>query len=285
MGLEISSPAKVNLLLKVTGKVTGGYHEITTLFSKITLHDRLSCRLRDDSELRLTCDDPALACSEGNLVLKAARALLESTGCEKGADLHLEKSIPISAGLGGGSSDCATSLRLLSRLWDLEISEENLFCIAKNLGADVPFFLLKNANAIGRGIGEKLAPVKIDRPYHLLLVKPSLAISAKEAYTGSDFSFDPFEIDEQMLADIRSGNPARLAKQMQNDLEPWALSKYPELRKLKSELENCDPAPLKVMMSGSGSTFMALFEDERDLQEALLKITDYPFVMPVKTLV
>src|SRR5712671_1950628 len=150
------APGKLNLFLHVLGKRSDGYHELQTVFRLVARADRLGIALREDGEIRRSG-----ATFENDLCVKAATALKQAAGCAKGCDLSLEKNLPVGGGMGGGSSDAATVLLVLNRLWNLGFSRAKLSEIGKTLGADVPFFLF-GKNAIGEGTGERLQALELE---------------------------------------------------------------------------------------------------------------------------
>jgi 4-diphosphocytidyl-2-C-methyl-D-erythritol kinase len=293
--LRLSAPAKVNLVLRILGKRADGYHELETLFERIDLADELTFQIRP-SGLALTCDNPALSCGEDNLVLKAARLLQHTFQMTQGASIHLTKRIPIAAGLGGGSSDAATTLMGLSRLWELEIPTEQLHALAAHLGSDVPFFLLQQPFAIGKGRGERLEP--LPEPYPTLwhvVVTPPVTLSTPEVYAGFDAkksaltppqplesstpqdirrSVGPAEAEEKLgqgltggassismcVHALRSGPAiAGLAKGSWNDLEPEAIRRCPVIHDIRILLRK--GGCVAAITSGSGPSVVGLCHD------------------------
>ncbi len=265
------SLAKINLFLKVTGKRPNGYHEIISIFQKISLLDTITFKLNGSSKISLQCDHPNVPVDGSNLIVKAAEALRKFTQCGYGADITLKKNIPVAAGLGGGSSNSATTLVALNELWGLDLSTRELEEMAFKLGADVPFFL-NSSLALVEGAGERVTPLAPRKSIPILLVNPGFAISAKDAYQKSNFNFNPVEPRESVLNDMESGEPARIAKHLMNDLQPWALKTYPELKTLKNKMESLKPAPLGVLMSGSGPTLFATYDSLESCNAAKRKI-------------
>ncbi|MBF0171099.1 MAG: 4-(cytidine 5'-diphospho)-2-C-methyl-D-erythritol kinase [Nitrospinae bacterium] len=280
--LIIPCPAKVNLTLRVVGKRADGYHELDSVMVPLSLADTLTIAPADDGEIHFACDDPALG-GDDNLVVRAAHALRHFTGADAGARLTLTKRIPVAAGLGGGSSDAAGALRGLQLLWDVSLSEETLHRLAASLGADVPFFL-DGIAARAEGIGDRLTPLGPFPVAHLLLVKPAFGVSAADAYRNGAFSFAPDPDPLATVTDLLSGVADRQAGRMVNDLAAWVMKAYPELARLRDEVAAADPAPVTVMMSGSGPTLFALYrtgDDCRRAESALQGIA--PFVQAVTT--
>ncbi len=278
------SQAKVNLFLKVTGRRQDGYHLINSLFQKISLADSITFRTNDSGAIGLRCSDATLPTDERNLIVKAAKSLQSASGSMPGAEIELIKEIPVGAGLGGGSSNGATTLMTLNEMWGANLSRDQLMEIAANIGADVPFFLGSDSAWV-EGTGERLWPLAPQKSFSVLLVNPGFHISAGEAYTKSKFSFAKPANKEKIIEDCLSGEPERIAKILHNDLEPWALANYPVLARLKTEIERGEPKPLGVLMTGSGPTMMAFYDTEQICKKAALRLYDLaPFVEMTRTL-
>lgn len=208
---DVPAPAKLNLFLHVVGKRPDGYHLLQSLFILIDWADTLHVERRDDG--RLQRHDRGDALPEDDLCLRAARALRQASGCTLGADIHIEKRLPSGAGMGGGSSDAASTLLALNRLWGLHWPRSRLLPIALALGADVPFFV-GGRNAFVEGIGEVLHPAEID-PMRLAVVKPAVSIGTREI-----FSSPLLQMSESVA--IVAGFPAanrELAKQLSSDAD------------------------------------------------------------------
>ena len=225
--IRLRAPAKLNLYLRVLGRRPDGFHEIETVFERIDLADELTFEPADG--LALACTDPALSCGEDNLVIKAARLLQRATGTSLGARIHLSKYIPVSAGLGGGSSDAASALIGLNRLWELGLPRERLTPLAAELGSDVPFFLAGTAFAIGRGRGEMCEPLPDAAPLAHILVVPPERLSTRDVYAGSQFDLTATGPSITMITHaLRNGSAmAGLAHGLRNDLEPEAIRRCP----------------------------------------------------------
>ena len=237
------APGKLNLFLHVLGRreegEQAGYHELQTAFRLIERADRVGIADRPDGRLRFEG-----AFGEENLCFRAARLLREATGVERGAELRLEKNLPVGGGLGGGSSDAATVLLALNRLWGCRLSREKLMAIGLRLGADVPFFVY-GRNALGEGIGERLRPLDLAPAWYLVLV-PQVSVSTKETF-----------------ASALTGRSKRLKippffpGQGQNDLEVVVTARYPEVAAQLAWLKQRCP---QARMTGSGACVFAEFE-------------------------
>ncbi len=246
MSVTEFAPAKVNLGLAVLGKLENGYHELDSLFVTFDVGDTLTLTPRDSGiELEIVGLD--LPTNRENLVYRAAEMYLEHLGNPGGVNIRLEKILPIAAGLGGGSSDAAATLRGISRLYP---SNQNLFELAKKLGADVPFLLSGGAARV-QGFGEVLEPVKLPE-IHLVLANPGVGITAREAYLGLNGRYGTkLELPKIIAALSNLEIPP-----YRNDLEAPVLEAYPIVGTVKTALEQA--GLYGVLMSGSGSTCFGL---------------------------
>ena len=262
-------PAKINLGLRVLGRRTDGYHEIVTLFQAIDLWDTLEAV--HAPELTLTADDPALPTDDRNLALRAAKLLRRRAPATagQGAALHLTKRIPAGGGLGGGSSDAAGSLVLLSRLWGLSLTAEDLCAMAAEIGSDVPFFL-SGGTAAGFGRGERLeslAPIP-ERP--LVLGFPPFALSTAEVYRALRAPLTPPDTGvtvSRLFVNFAERNDFALAT---NDLEAPAFAMRGELVAFRDALVSLGAEP--ALLSGSGSTVFGLFGAGADVAPVVSRL-------------
>ena len=254
----LRAPAKINWTLNVTGVRPDGYHELDMLMQTVELHDRLE--LEEDERLTLSCDREDAPCDERNLVMRAARALQAACGCKRGARMRLAKRIPSQAGLGGGSSDCASALRGLNALWGLNLDEERLREIGLRLGADVPF-CLTGGLCRARGLGEALTPLP-SRSRRVLLVKPAQGLSTPEVFHAFDRLARPDPADNEAAARaLALGDDELLARSARNMLIDAAISLCPEVRETLCALRELGAS--FCAMSGSGSACLALFPEKR----------------------
>ncbi len=241
------APAKVNRFLHIVGRREDGYHLLESVFQLIDWHDWLSFRVRPEPDIRLSCNLPALS-HQDNLAYRAAALLKRETQCPLGVDIHLEKHIPMGAGLGGGSSDAATVLVALNHLWQLNLSSSQLADMALQLGADVPFFI-HGHNAYVTGIGEHIEPIDIDLPT-LLLVTPNVHVSTQSVFQHPDLTRESQIVGKNAL-------PTPLGKFGRNDCEPLVRTLYPEIDAIFQTLEEfCHPR-----LTGTGATVYAMFDN------------------------
>jgi 4-diphosphocytidyl-2-C-methyl-D-erythritol kinase len=254
--ISLKAPAKINLYLKVLGKLPDGYHEIESLMQAIDLYDDIIIEKSNLVELR--CSDLSLPSDENNLAFRAARLL-----CDKyhipGAKIELIKRIPAGAGLGGGSSDAAFVLRGLCELYELKPHHNDLLQIAGKLGSDVPFFF-SSGQALARGRGEILSDVKVSLDYQIVLLSPSIAISTAEVYG----SVKKILTKRSSVALLTNNNSLsgfiNISNEFHNDLEDVVLTKYPFLDDLKRSLLGA--GAFYSSMTGSGSSFFGLFTND-----------------------
>lgn len=256
----LPSFAKINWILRVLGRRADGFHELRTIFQTITLHDTISFTARDDAELQLTCDLPDVPVDESNLILRAAIALREKHDIKKGASIHLEKVIPLEGGLGGGSSNAATALLGLTRLWKVETNKRELEKLGASLGADVPFFLT-GGTALGTGLGTEVRPINEVTAEHLLIIKPGEKVSTAEAYkalsapaltkVGSDIILSISRADEQFADSYPDA--------LRNDFEPVVFHLKPEIERAKNALVQMGARA--SLLAGSGSSVFGVFDN------------------------
>ncbi len=251
------APAKLNLFLHVVGRRPDGYHLLQTAFRFINYADRLSFEISDSPEITLLDPIPGIP-PESDLCVRAARLLQHESGCTKGVKIGLEKNLPMGGGLGGGSSDAATTLIVLNRLWELNHSREKLQQIALKLGADVPVFVF-GENAFAEGIGEKLVPISLCPAWYLILVPP-VSIPTAEIFASPDLTRNTIPIKISDFS-IKTGR---------NDLEPVACSLYPAVGDYLAWLGQYG----RALMTGSGSCVFAEFRDEIEAGRALGALPD-----------
>lgn len=246
------APAKINLFLHITGKRDDGYHLLQSVFRLLDHGDTVHIRVRDDVQITRSIDLPGVP-AEQDLCIRAARLLQEHTGCEHGADIHVTKRTPMGGGLGGGSSDAATVLLALNRLWQINLKREELLSLGLKLGADVPFFIF-GENAWVEGIGEKLQSIQLNNAYYVVIT-PQVHISTAEIFASKQLT--------------RDTNPTTIAAflrdNVHNDLEAVVSQQYPEVANCIKWLSQFSAA----RMSGSGSSVFAAFE-HREQAEAVL---------------
>ncbi len=262
-GPDYLAPAKLNLFLHIVGRRADGYHLLQSVFVPIDRCDVLRFAVRDDGLVRRVNEVPGVA-SDDDLAVRAARLLQEATGTRQGVDIELEKRIPMGGGLGGGSSDAATTLLALARLWKTGFDSEGLAAIAGPLGADVPFFLMGRP-AWAEGIGDRLTPLEI-RPRWYLVLTPPVSVPTVSIYTAPELTRDTEALkmeDFSALPDL--GASIRSDRRFRNDMEAVVTARYPVVREHLEWLRRHADA----RMTGSGSCVFAGF-DSREAAEQVL---------------
>lgn len=245
------APAKLNLMLRVVGRRADGYHLLQTVFRFIDYGDTVWIRVREDGAITRTRPLPGVA-EEDDLTLRAARALQAASGTMLGADIGLEKRLPAGGGLGGGSSDAATTLLALNHLWNTGFTRQRLQTLGLSLGADVPVFLY-GRTALAEGIGELLSPLPQPPAWYLVLVPP-VAVTTAEIFRHPELKRDSEQIKIQSFS-VPAGN----------DLEPLACRLYPQVARHLAWLKAVGPA----QMTGSGACVFAAFSEESAARQAL----------------
>ncbi len=240
-----SAPAKINLFLHVTGRRADGYHELETLFRIVDWCDRISIAPTDDGRIERVGGDPRIA-AEHDLAVRAARLLKEACGVRAGARLRIEKRLPIGGGLGGGSSDAATVLVALDRIWRTGLSTAALCELGARLGADVPVFVL-GRDAWATGIGDRLEPMELPAA-HYVIIDPGVAVATGAVFQSAELTRNTAPIT---IAGWLAGARGR------NDLEPLVCSRVPEVAAARGWLSARAPA----RMSGSGACIFAEVAD------------------------
>jgi 4-diphosphocytidyl-2-C-methyl-D-erythritol kinase len=257
--LQLSSPAKVNLLLRIVGKRDDGYHDIETVLQTIELSDQVRLR-RAGHEIALTCDDPPLPPDRTNLAHRAASILLAHANTHCGIHIHLQKRIPVGAGLGGGSSNAATVLVGLTHLLDLSIPRSELIELAGTIGSDVPFFI-EGGTTWATGRGDILHPLPSPPPLWLVIVYPGYPISSGWAYRMVRKVSEKLPLLYREVRDaFEGGDVTEIGTLLMNDFEPVVYEHYPALAALKGDLTG--QGAVAACLSGSGSSLFALVEDE-----------------------
>src|SRR6202022_3281775 len=252
--MQILAPAKINLSLRILNRRPDGFHEIETLISPISLYDKIDIE-KQSRWIDFTCDDPTLSSGDDNLVVRAAKLFLERAKIKSGVSIKLEKKTPHGAGLGGGSSDAAATLRALDKLFETKRSRERLAELASAIGSDVPFFLFESA-AICKGRGEIVQPTKLKKKLSILLLKPGFSVSSGWAYSRwqdskeiPKISYQPQNFDAQSFV---------------NDLERPVFEKFVFLAQLKAWLLK-QAEVVVALMSGSGSIVFAVLRPNADV--------------------
>ena len=275
MPLTLAAPAKINLGLHVLRKREDGYHDLETVFYRVGWHDTVM--LRPSTEITMTCSDPSLPTDGDNLCIQAAQRLAEQIDAHKGAKqgeprgaaIHLEKRVPYGAGLGGGSSDAAATLRGLLNLWDADVPADVLHSIGASIGSDVPFFLLDDAPAAyATGRGDNLTPLQANGdplviPYAVVVVAPPVEIATPVAYQHVTPNATDRPDVKEIVASLDLG---RWRAELRNDFEGPIAAAYPSVAAAHDVLH--DYGADYVSLSGSGSAVYGIFTSPTQAESA-----------------
>lgn len=250
--VQVPAPAKINLFLHIVGRRPDGYHLLQTAFRMLDWGDTLTLQRRDDGQiLRIT--EVAGVPAEADLVVRAARALQLASGCQFGADIGVEKRIPMGGGLGGGSSDAASVLLALNRLWACGLSRSQLQEIGLALGADVPFFIF-GQTAFAEGVGEALHPLAVP-PAWYVLVAPPVSVPTAEIFSAPELTRDSKPLIMRAFA----------AHATRNDMQETVCRRYPEVAQALDWLSQFGPS----RMSGSGACVFGVFDSEASARQVV----------------
>jgi 4-diphosphocytidyl-2-C-methyl-D-erythritol kinase len=251
--MQLLAPAKINLSFHIKERRGDGFHEIETVMAPISLADRITIeRAGDEGEIHFSCDDSSLPVGDDNLVVRAAKLFRERANITSGLTISLGKRIPHGAGLGGGSSDAASTLLGLNELFEAGLEQKELLELAGQLGSDVPFFVVRSA-AICRGRGEIVMPIALETKFRLVLLKPDFAVPTPWAYS-------KWESSRELPGVDYSGQEFGRVRFV-NDLERPVFEKFILLAHLKTWLRQ-QPEVAVALMSGSGSTVFAVLRDD-----------------------
>ncbi|MBW2622209.1 MAG: 4-(cytidine 5'-diphospho)-2-C-methyl-D-erythritol kinase [Deltaproteobacteria bacterium] len=262
--LSLRAAAKLNLHLSILGRRTDGYHLLNMVMIKLSLADQINLIRRDGHGINLTIQGADLPTGRDNLIVKAAEDFYNATEIERGVEMTLQKHIPVAAGLGGGSSDAAATLKGLNELYGSPLTQNELFNLGLALGADVPFFLFSGSTAFVEGIGERISPAPALPTTHFLLVNPGWPLSTAWVY--NNYKLELTIKPKKLIPSSLNESSFTINRVLHNDLESVVLPQYPEVEKIKSLLvaEGASGA----LMSGSGPTVFGVFSRKRDSEQA-----------------
>lgn len=264
--MRLRAMAKINLGLDVLRKREDGYHEVRMVMQTIRMYDLLDIHRKQTPGISLSTNLPYVPSDERNLVYKAAKLLMDEFEIQEGISMKLSKFIPVAAGMAGGSSDAAAAFVGVNRLFRLGLSQEELMKRAVQIGADVPYCIMRGT-ALAEGIGEKLTPLAPIPECYVLIGKPGISVSTREAYENLRLGAIEQRPDiDGMILDIRNGDLRSMAGKMENVFEPGITGKYPVIGQIREFMEQ--KGALHAMMSGSGPTVFGLFEDRDKVHAA-----------------
>ena len=268
MAHTVLSPAKVNLFLKVVSKRPDGYHNIVSIVDIISVFDVIHIEEIPDDVIIIEDDKDILPKDAANTMYRAAVALKERFKINRGVRVFVEKNIPIGSGLGGPSSNAATVLKELARIWKVKINEAELNDIGRGIGADVPLFLYGNA-CIMRGIGNKISPVELPSLWYLIIY-PNISISTRRVYEGLKIVLTKKQNDIKLVA--KFSGTREVSAILENDLERIGILLCPIIKTIKDRL--IESGASGTLMSGSGSSVFGIFENEEGAKQASASLTN-----------
>lgn len=267
--LTLESRAKINLTLDIVNKRDDGYHNVSMVMQTISLCDTLHFKVIEKG-IKLNSNNPRLPKDERNIIYKSAKLLLEYTQVNKGIEVFIEKKIPIAAGLAGGSSNAACTIRALNKLWNLNLGDKELLDIGTKIGADVSFCMIEGT-ALAEGIGEVLTRLEPLPKFYVVLVKPSIRISTPWAYSLVNVkSIKNRPETMKMIEGIQRGEKQIIASKMRNVFEDFIFKKYPRLCDIKENMIRL--GAINSLMSGSGPTIYGLFEEKETARRAYIEL-------------
>ena len=255
----INAPAKINLGLDVIRRREDGYHEVKMIMQSIRLFDRLTLAKSRTPGIHLSTNLSFLPTNEDNLVYKSAKLLLDAFDIKSGLDIRLDKRIPVAAGMAGGSTDAASCMLAINRLFGLKLSINQLMDMGVKLGADIPYCLLKGT-ALSEGIGEILSPLPKAPDCYVLIAKPGFHVSTRFVYANLKLDETTIHPDiDCMISCIRDNDLYGMCSHMANILETVTIPEHPEIETIKSTMR--ENGALGALMSGSGPTVFGIFDD------------------------
>ena len=255
--ITLPSPAKINLFLHITGRRDDGYHNLQTLFQLLDYGDQLTFTATQDSTLTLDSQLDGVP-SEDNLIVRAARLLQQTTHIQSGCQIQLQKTLPMGAGLGGGSSNAATALLGLNRLWRTELSTSQLEALGRQLGADVPVFI-RGRTAFAEGIGEQLTPVDLSESWYLV-VTPNIEVSTAQIFSHPELTRHSAPIKIRALSEA----------QYRNDCQPIVEQLYPPVKQVIGWLQRFE----NPLMTGTGASVFCRFDSESQAVQAQTEVPE-----------
>ena len=265
MELSYKAYAKVNLGLDVLRRREDGYHDVKMIMQTVNLYDVLTASDTDiEGQIELTTNLSVVSDPKDNLIYKAAKMLMDEFNIKKGVKIHLEKNIPVAAGMAGGSTDAAAAMAAVNDLFDLKLSEDDLKARGVKIGADVPYCIM-GGTALSEGIGEVLTSIDGMPQCYILIAKPPINVSTKFVYENlhaNELKYHP-DIDG-MLSYIKESDLKGIASKMENVLETVTVKEYPIIEEIKTFMK--ENGALNAIMSGSGPTVFGLYDD-KDLAE------------------
>jgi 4-diphosphocytidyl-2C-methyl-D-erythritol kinase len=270
--MELKAFAKINISLDVLGVRADGYHDVRMIMQSIGLYDIIRFNLREN-DIKIYCPNAYVPNDSTNTVYKALKIIKERYKITQGMEVDIEKRIPVSAGLAGGSTDAAAAIMASNKLWNINMDHEEMMLIGKEVGADVPF-CIAGGTALGEGIGEKITPLPPIEGIHIVLAKPPIQVSTKDVYR--ELKMDEIVVrpdTERIIRAIRDKNIAYAAEDMVNVLETVTVKKYPVIGEIKRIM--VEFGAMASLMSGSGPSVFGLFDNKGDAEKCHNRLRDY----------
>ena len=261
--VHVKAPAKINLTLDVLGKRDDGYHEVEMVMTTVDLADRIEITDKKENSISILSHNRFVPDDERNLAYKAASLLKQKFNIQTGVNIKIEKNIPVAAGLAGGSSDAAATLKGLNQLWNLGLTINELAQIGAEIGSDVSFCVY-GGTALAKGRGEIIQPLPAPPKCWVILAKPSIGVSTSEVYGKLDLSRLVHPDTKKMIEAIKTRNYEQMCENLGNVLESVTLNLYPEVKQIKSYMKRFGADA--VLMSGSGPTVFGLVRYDSRLQ-------------------
>ena len=258
--MEVRSYAKINLILEILGKRNDGYHELQSLMQTVSVYDTMRFQTKRDCCVECACDDPGVGSDKENLVYRAAKLFFEHSGIQRGIRIELQKRIPIGAGLGGGSSNAATVLKVLNMMFNEPLNRDRLLQLAEKLGSDVPFFI-EGGTSIAAGRGERLTRLPFIGKLPLVLINPGFFVSTAKVYSNLNLLLTSNRRLPNILPVLSAGriSGSDLTGTVYNDLQETVLRLFPDIGRLLDWLTY--QGAESACVSGSGGTVFGLFSD------------------------
>ena len=284
MSLSLRSPAKLNLYLRVLRKRPDGFHEIKTIFQRISLYDTITFSSNTSGQIKISCAHPHVPVGPKNLVYKVANLLREKFCISHGVNIRIQKRIPVAAGLAGGSTNAATAILGLNKLWKLQLSKPKMCNIARKIGSDVAFFLHDTSWALGTSRGDVIRPLKLTAELWQVVVVPKIKMYSGEIYQGLKMQLTKGSDDANILIHhLQKSDVLGVSRLLANDLDAVAVRLCPSLKKLKNKLKSLGAQG--VMVSGSGPSVFGVTESKNTAMTIARTLRKrYSQVFVVKTL-
>ena len=268
--IQLKAYAKINLGLDVVRRREDGYHEVRMVMQTVQLYDKLTLNVLEEDDIRIKTNVDFLPVDESNLVYKAIKMLKDKYNIKQGMEIDLFKCIPVAAGMAGGSTDCAAALVGASRLFGLNLSNQDLMELGVKLGADVPYCIMRGTE-LSEGIGEVLTQLSPMPECFILIAKPPISVSTKFVYEHLDIAGVQKHPDiDGMVQAIKEGSLAGITERMENVLETVTIPAYPVIEEIKKVMK--EQGAMNALMSGSGPTVFGIFESEEAAQQAKKQI-------------